>query len=167
MFSSEPGAGPWTRFPQVLLASSPGKGYSGAAEPSTQGTFGSRAALPEGPFCRLHTAPGDLCRSCAFLGCWVLHRPCPDLVRKKRKKKKETEVGWRWQRKKPWLCCGTYLSTSSSLIRRTVVMFPPVLFGSLGLIPLRYLEPQESSPFLALGRLSLSHSLASNLPVLL
>lgn len=45
-------------------------------------------------------------------------------------------------------------------------LFPPVLFGSLRLIPLRHLEPQESSPFLALGSLFLRHSSASSLPEL-
>lgn len=32
MFSTEPGAGPWTHFPQVLLGSSPGKGEAGGLQ---------------------------------------------------------------------------------------------------------------------------------------
>lgn len=55
MFSTEPGAGPWTRFPQVLLGSSPGKGALQSCGTFRAGTFRSRGTLPAGPLRRLHT----------------------------------------------------------------------------------------------------------------
>lgn len=137
MFSSEPGAGPWTRFPQVLLGSSPGKGYSGAAEPSAQGTFRSRATLPEGPLRRLHTARGDLWRSLRLPRVWgssltglalTLQEKKEREIEKEKERKKTRKSGGdgRWQRS----LASVWNLSFDFLIPRTVVMEGELVRGA-------------------------------------
>lgn len=59
MFSTEPGAGPWTRFPQVLLlGSSPGMGELQSRNLPRGEPSGRGRSLPSGPLRGLHRHRG-------------------------------------------------------------------------------------------------------------
>jgi hypothetical protein len=76
MFSTEPGAGPWTRFPQVLLGSSPGKGGTPELQNLPRGEPSGRGrSLLSGSLRGLHTAPGTVVGVVPPSQCWVLRWP--------------------------------------------------------------------------------------------